>query len=121
MRCDGLRLVFYPVHAEKTSAEKVTLIELTIQKRKPRTAANIKRTPFEKEKYIVSAWSRPQYLPLSRGPPSLRVLGPMLQLVVTNLTEEVTNGKAIEGTVNRLLFRLQAGPLLRYEDFDFVF
>ena len=116
LRCDGLRLIFYPVQAERASAENVTLIELTIQKKKPRTAANIKRTPFEEENYVASAWSRPQYLPLSRGPRSLRVLGPMPHLVVTNLTDELTKGKAIEGTVNRILLRLQAGPKERCSD-----
>ena len=109
--CDGLSIVFYPVQAEKSSggAEQVTLIELTIEKKKKKTAANIKRTPFEEENYIASAWSRPPTVPFSRGPRSLRVLGPLPQLVVTNLTEPLTKGKALEGTVNRVLLKLQAG------------
>jgi hypothetical protein len=107
--CDGLHLTFYPVQAEKASDEKVTLIELTIEKKKMRTAANIKRTPFEEENYIASAWSRPQHLPFSRGPRSLRVLGPQPELVVTNVTDAITNGKALEGTVNRILLKLHAG------------
>jgi hypothetical protein len=110
--CNGLNLIFYPVQAEKVSggAEKVTLIDLTIEKMKRKTAANIKRTPFEEENYIASAWSRPLRLHLSRGPRSLRVLGPSPQLVITNMTETLANGKAIEGTVNRILIKLQAGP-----------
>lgn len=88
----------------------MTLIELTIEKKKMRTAANIKRTPFEEENYIASAWSRPQHLPFSRGPRSLRVLGPQPELVITNVTDAMTNGKALEGTVNRILLKLQAGP-----------
>jgi len=109
--CDGLDIVFYPVQAEKTSggAEQVTLIELTIEKKKKKTAANIKRTPFEEENYIASAWSRPPMVPFSLGPRSLRVLGPLPQLVVTNLTEPLTKGKALEGTVNRVLLKLKAG------------
>lgn len=109
--CDGLHLVFYPVQAERSSgsSESVTLIELTIEKKSSRTAANIKRTPFEEENYIASAWSRPLNLPLSRGPRSIRVLNPQPQLVVTNVTESIIKGKALEGTINRILFKLQAG------------
>ena len=107
--CDGLHLTFYPVQAEAASSSTLTLIELTIQKKKIKTAANIKRTPFEEENYIASAWSRPQHLPFSRGPRSVRVLGPQPELVVTNMTEEATKGKALEGTVNRVLLKLQAG------------
>lgn len=108
--CDGLHLTFYPVQAEAASSSTLTPIELSIQKRKIKTAANIKRTPFEEENYIASAWSRPQHLPFSRGPRSIRVLGPQPELIVTNMTEEATKGKALEGTVNRLLLKLQSGP-----------
>lgn len=109
--CDGIHIVFYPVQAEASSSgsEAVTFIELTIEKKSSRTAANIKRTPFEEENYIASAWSRPSNLPLSRGPRSIRVLAPHAQLIVTNITEEITKGKALEGTINRILFKLQAG------------
>ena len=34
----------------------------------------------------------------------------MADLVVTNVTESYTNGKALEGTVNRILVKLQAAP-----------
>lgn len=110
--CDGLSIVFYPVQAEKSTGgvEQVTLIELTIEKKKKKTAANIKRTPFEEENYIASAWSRPPLVPFSKGPRSLRILGPLPQLLVTDLTEPLTKGKALEGTVNRILLKLQAGP-----------
>lgn len=108
LRCDGIRITFYPVQAEK-SLERVTLIELAIKKTKPCTDANIKRTPFQEENYIASAWSRPHYLPLSRGPRSLRVSGPVPHLTIHNLTEEVTGGRAVEGTVNRIVLKLQAG------------
>lgn len=112
LRCDGMRLVFYPVQAEKAagSGETVTLIDFTLQKKKPKTAANIKRTPFEEENYLASAWSRPMHLPLSRGPRSLRVLGPMPELVIKDVTEEATGGSVLEGTVNRILLRLTSGP-----------
>jgi hypothetical protein len=109
LRCDGLRLVFYPVHAAATSEGENTEIELTIEKKQPKTAANIKRTPFEEENYIASAWMRPRHLPMSRGPRCLRVLPPMADMLITNLTESITNGKAMEGTVNRIILKLKAG------------
>jgi hypothetical protein len=107
--CDGLYLTFYPVQAEILSAARITLIELYIQKKKIRTTANIKRTPFEEENYIASVWSRPHDLSLLKGPRSVRVLGPQSEMVVTNITEDWTHGKALEGTVNRLLLKLKAG------------
>jgi len=120
LRCDGLRLLFYPVQAEKASgsAESVSMIELTIEKKKPKTAVNIKRTPFEEQNYIASAWSRPLNIPFDRGPRCLRVLGPLPQLVITNVTDAATNGIALEGTVNRVLLKLQAGPHERCTDFN---
>ena len=50
------------------------------------------------------------HLPFGRGPRSLRVLGPLPDLVVKNLTSHLTNDQALEGTVNRTLLLLQAGP-----------
>ena len=107
--------MFYPVQVEKAAggAEAVTQIELTIRKTKAKTMANIKRTPFEEENYIASAWSRPMHLPLSRGPRTLRVLGPMPELVIKDMTEEVTGGKVVEGTVNRILLKFTAGSVER--------
>lgn len=84
-------------------------MELTIEKKYPKTEMNIKRTPFEEDNYIASAWRRPRHIPMTRGPRCLRVSSPMADMVVTNLTEPFTNGKAIEGTVNRILLRLKAG------------
>jgi hypothetical protein len=115
LRCDGICLVFHPVRVEKAAAagggaSKVNVIELTIEKKRPRTTADIKRTPFEEDNYLASAWSRPNHLPLSRGPRCLRVLGPTPQMIVTNMTDPLTGSKAIEGTVNRILIKLQAGP-----------
>ena len=111
LKCDGIRLAFYPVQVGASGgSEQVPVIELTIEKKKPRTAADIKRTPFEEENYIASAWSRPQRLPLTCGPRSLRVLGPQPHMVITNVTEASTDGKALEGTINRLLLKLEAGP-----------
>ena len=110
LRCDGLRVVFYPVYSASLSEGKNTEIELTIEKKQKKTETNIKRTPFEEDNYIASAWMRPKHLPMSRGPRCLRVLPPMPDMSVTNLTEPCTNGKVLEGTVNRVLLKLQAGP-----------
>jgi len=55
------------------------------------------------------AWARPDYVPLAQGPRCLRVLGPMPHMIVTNLTDALVNGKALEGAVNRILFKLEAG------------
>mmetsp|Transcript_28655 Transcript_28655/g.43736 ORF Transcript_28655/g.43736 Transcript_28655/m.43736 type:complete len:1599 (+) Transcript_28655:220-5016(+) len=122
-RCDGLCLRFYPVQVEKTAvtdgSNKVNIIELTIEKKRQRTAANIKRTPFEEDNYIASAWSRPDHLDLSRGPRCLRILGPMPEMIVTNITDPLIDGKVVEGTVNRILIKLQAGPTEICEDIKY--
>lgn len=73
------------------------------------TEATIKRTPFEEENYIASSWMRPLDLPLNSGPRCLRVLPPLADMIITNITETFTNGKVLEGTVNRVLLRLKAG------------
>jgi hypothetical protein len=113
-RCDGICLLFYPVHVEKKAAasgiSNVNIIELTIEKKGHSTHADIRRTPFEEANFLASAWSRPDRLPLSLGPCCLRVLGPMPQMTVSNLTEQFSGSKAIEGTVNRILLKLQSGP-----------
>lgn len=108
--CEGMKLCFYPVQAQKStgSAERLTVIELVVDKKKSRTAANIRRTPFEEENYLSSAWSRPQHVSFALGPRSIRVLGPEPGLVITDLSSNVTMGNALDGTVNRILLQLQA-------------
>ena len=119
LRCDGLRLVFYPVHSAALSKSENTIVELTIEKKFLKTETNIKRTPFEEDNYISSAWRRPQHIPLTSGPRCLRVLSPLADMIVTNLTESSTGGKALEGTVNRVLLRLKAGLLENCSDVKF--
>ena len=117
LRCDGLRLIFYPVQIEKAvGGESVTLIRLTLKKKMPKTPANIKRTPFEEDNYIASAWSRPPHLPFSRGPRSLRVLGPQPELLVEDITGIATGGNALEGTIYRIVLKLTAGVKERCKD-----
>lgn len=82
---------------------------MLITKKKSKSVAPPKRTPFEESNYIDSAWARPDFVPLAEGPRCLRVLGPMPHMIVTNLTEASVNGKALEGTVNRILFKVEAG------------
>lgn len=95
--------------AVDSKAKEPKWIELTIEKKKPRTPANVKRTPFEEDNYVASAWARPVHHPLPNGPRCLRVLGPSSGMEITNLTQAVSNGRAIEGTVNRICLKLQAG------------
>ena len=103
--CDGMSLQFAPVY----EGNSPSFVSLTIKKKKPESVAPPKRTPFEVNSYIEEAWARPEYVPLTRGPKCLRVLGPMPHMIVTNLTDAMVNGKALEGTVNRILFQLEAG------------
>lgn len=112
LRCDGLVIEFFPVQLEKitSSAEMVASIEITMEQKKSRTAANIRRTPFEEENYLSSAWARPIHVPLSQGPRSIRVLKPYPDATLSNLSDYITAGEAIEGTVNCVLLKLQSGP-----------
>lgn len=113
IRCDGIRVCLRLLDAETSKSADLTTnkpIELTIgKKKKAKTAANIKRTPFEEDNYIASAWCRPFEMPLPSGPRCLRVLGPMSDMEITNLSKSVSGGNAIEGAVNRICLKLQAG------------
>lgn len=64
---------------------------------------------MEESNYTSHSWSRPVHHPLCLGPRILRVLGPRPQLHVTNLTCPLTDNKLVKGTVNRIIFRLDAG------------
>ena len=64
---------------------------------------------MEECNYASHSWSRPVHHPLILGPRILRVLGPRPQMRVTNLTGPLTDCKLVMGTVNRILFRLDAG------------
>lgn len=71
---------------------------------------NTKRSITEEDNYIFSAWSRPTVLPLSHGPRCLRVVCAQPDLEIIDCTTDRTNGKLMEGTVNRILLKLSAGP-----------
>ena len=64
---------------------------------------------MEECNYMSHSWSRPAHHPWHLGPRCLRVLSPRPTMEVSNLTETVTCGEAIEGTVNRIIFKLLAG------------
>lgn len=64
---------------------------------------------MEECRYMAHAWSRPDHQLWCLGPRCLRILGPRPLMDISNLTDPHTNGIAIEGTVNRLMFKLQAG------------
>jgi hypothetical protein len=112
LRCEGINMVFHPVNTitdtSATSDENKNRIELTIKVKERKMQANTKRTTFEESNYISSAWKRPLSLPMSRGPRYLRLLPPSANMIVTNFTKETTNGKALEGTINRIVLKLKA-------------
>lgn len=108
---DGLVLGLGSCAAEDEKCGRVgPSITLALQTPPPVTHLTTKRThPLEEENYVASAWRRPPHHPLSLGPNCLRVHGPIPAMEVTDLTSLVTGGRAMEGTVNRLLLRLRAG------------
>lgn len=118
LRCDGINVEFYPLQAERVAgvSDSITPIELTIERQKEKTHANIKRTPFEEENYIASAWSASLGDTMPPGPRSLRVLIPRAGLSVQNLTDPLTDGHALEGTINRVLLKLVAGSKEKCHD-----
>ena len=75
---------------------------------KPTAVVLAKRTNFEEDNYISSAWACPEQFSLYAGPRCLRIHLPQPQLLVTDLTAKFTSGKALEGTVNRIVLELKA-------------
>ena len=111
LKCDGLKVKFALISdASSTSSNNIAL---TIAKKRPEVPLNVKRTPFEEDNYISSAWSRiDKEVPLQAGPRCIRVLAPTAQLQVTNLTSlALSSNNALEGTVHRILLRIEPGPL----------
>jgi hypothetical protein len=104
LRCEGLIVTFSVV----SSAASDTFVKLAIEVKQPEGQPNTKRTNFDDNNYVSSAWKRPPSLPLSKGPRCLQLLSPIGNMTVTNVTESVTNGKVLEGTVNRVVLKLKA-------------
>jgi len=89
-----------------------SLLKLQIQQPRlvsPLLRSGTQRLVMEESNYTAHAWSRPAHHPWCLGPRIIRVLGPRPQMHVTNLTELLTGGKAVEGTVNRIMLKIKAG------------
>ena len=106
--CDGLSMVFYVI-GSVSSLPKKTPVELVVKKQYHPPPANIKRVPFEEENFLSSTWRRSLANPRDMELTCLRVSAPHADMTVLNLTEGCTGGKALEGTVNRILLKLTAG------------
>eukprot|EP00934_Nitzschia_sp_Nitz4_P004916 Nitzschia sp. Nitz4//scaffold189_size62959//23388//27915//NITZ4_006307-RA/size62959-snap-gene-0.8-mRNA-1//-1//CDS//3329539893//4906//frame0 len=105
LKCEGLLLSLSPV-----GMEKQPVLELALSKTYAQMEVSVqKKTPVEEDSYISSTWLRSGNVSLSLGPRSLRVVRPASDLVITNVSELCTNGKALEGTVNRVVLRLMSG------------
>ena len=104
LRCEGIILTFSLVSSTRSS----TLIKLVIEAKQPEAQPNTKRTIFDENNYLSSAWKRLPTLPMDKGPRCLRLLSPIANMTVWNVTESLTNGKALEGTVNRVVLKLKA-------------
>jgi hypothetical protein len=109
IQCTGLEVVLSPVLSQ-------TKIRCILEKQATRSEASVKRTPFEEENYLSSAWERPNRLPVRYGPRVLRILPPLPTMVVTDVTGPLTNGVALEGTVNRVVLQLTAPRSEEYSD-----
>ncbi|VEU44769.1 unnamed protein product [Pseudo-nitzschia multistriata] len=109
LRCDGISMLLAPlVPATGSSNSSTTNIELTIKLEEPEPPPNVRRSTFDHNNYLSSAWKRPACLSMNEGPTCLRVLPPSANMIVTNVTDELTKGTALEGTVNRIVLKLQA-------------
>jgi len=100
--CDGLSIVFRLAGAD-------TPIQLLVKNELAPAPANVKRAPYDQENYLSSTWVQSLETPAYVGLRCLRVLAPHTDMTVVNVTEASTGGKALEGTVNRILLRLTAG------------
>jgi hypothetical protein len=108
LSCDGIQISFYPASCTSTASVDKSNIELVIKKVAPKKDIHVKRTPFEEENYIASVWDRPIFIPLNQGPRCIRALNPTATMIIFNLTERSTNGRTLEGTVNRIVLKLIA-------------
>lgn len=109
--CHGVVLTLKPLSGDSGTRVNTSL-RLTIDRQhmiSPLGRSGAQRLIMEESNYMAHSWSRPSHHPWCLGPSCLRVLGPRPQLEVTNLSDTIANGKAIKGTVNRMVFRLKAG------------
>lgn len=109
LTCDGIKVAFCLAGSASTPANKKAIIDLVIEKRKPPIPANVKRTPFVEENYLSCAWMETVEPSFNFAPSCIRVQPPFPDMTIANVTEAATGGKALEGTVNRILLCLKAG------------
>ena len=105
--CTGILLMV----SGTDSANSVSL-QLTLESNYPDESMKSLSTRLPiipKENYIDIAWDRPSYHSLLHGPRCLRVLKPLPKLNVSNVTDLYTQGSAIEGVVNRIIIKVEAG------------
>ena len=111
----GIPFVCYGVemklglHEENSDS---ALLRLHVEKSRllsPLGRSTAQQLQMEEFGYMAHAWSRPDHQLWCLGPRCLRVLGPRPQMEVSNLTDPHTKGVAVDGTINRIIFKLQAG------------
>ena len=110
----GIPLVCHGVilNLKQTGGDTGSMLKLQIERPgliSPLLRSGAQQLIMEESNYTAHSWSRPPHHPWCLGPRVLRVLGPRPHMHTTNLTEPMTDHKAVEGTVNRILFRLDAG------------
>ena len=108
--CAALNLTISLAGFESSSSCMTIKISNSHRSTSSLSRLNTKRSTTEEDNYIYSAWSRPTVFPLSHGPRCLRVVCAQPDLEIIDCTTETTNGKLMEGTVNRILLKLIAGP-----------
>lgn len=104
--CHGLTLMLKP-----SSVSSGSLVKIHVQRKhllSPLGRTDALQYLMEECNYMAHSWSRPAYHPWYLGPRCLRVLSPRPHMEVINLTDPITGGEAVEGTVNRIVFRLVA-------------
>ena len=109
LRCSGVKILFSPVGTSLSCNGGGIQIDLSMKKVHPTKESQIKRTPFEEDNYLSSSWQRPRSLSVSSGPECLRLIPPLAYMEVENITEPYTNGRVLEGAVNRIVLKLTAG------------
>lgn len=72
-------------------------------------SGNNKRSTIEEDNFVYSAWDRPDCFSVSSGPRCLRLFRANSQLEIINLTSPLVENRAMEGTVNRFVLKLQSG------------
>lgn len=101
--CHGIVLTLKHDNSSlKLQIDRPTLIS-------PLLRSGVQQSMMEESNYTAHSWYRPAHHPWFLGPRVLRVLGPRPHMHVTNLTEPQTHGNAVEGTVNRIVLKLNAG------------